>query len=156
MNSRRRLREKHGLTKSAEYRCWNTMKERCFNKNKKAYKNYGARGIIVCDRWSNSFLNFLEDMGKKPSSQHSIDRIDNNGNYEPSNCRWATLHEQAINKRNKSLNTGVSWDKSKNTWKAMLTVNHKIVLNKRFRNLEEAVLARREAELKWVKVGSPI
>lgn len=75
------------------------MVQRCLNKKCSQFKNYGARGIIICERWS-SFDNFASDMGKKPSREHSLDRIDVNGNYEPDNCRWSTTHEQANNKRN--------------------------------------------------------
>lgn len=75
------------------------MKKRCRNLASRDYPNYGGRGISVCDRWRNSFDNFMADMGPKPSLEHSLDRINNSGNYEPSNCRWATRPDQNINKR---------------------------------------------------------
>ncbi len=75
------------------------MKDRCYNSKAVSYKHYGGRGITVCNRWRQSFANFLADMGLRPSSKHSLDRIDNDGNYEPSNCRWATRIQQNRNKR---------------------------------------------------------
>lgn len=84
---------------SPEYRAWRSMKQRCGQPRQKAFPNYGGRGISVCERWLESFENFLADMGPKPSPQHSIDRIDNDGDYEPSNCRWATGSEQRRNQR---------------------------------------------------------
>lgn len=90
--------EKHNLENSREYAAWAQMKQRCYNKKNPKYKFYGFRGITVCDSWKNSFLTFLKDLGKKPSPKHSLDRIDVNGNYESSNCRWATSKQQNLNK----------------------------------------------------------
>lgn len=94
------MKKSHGLTNSEEYKIWCDMKTRCFNENHRNYKNYGARGITVCQEWVDSFEYFLAHMGSRPSKKHSVERSDSNGNYEPSNCRWATDKEQARNKRN--------------------------------------------------------
>lgn len=90
---------KHGMKGTPEYRCWVAMVSRCENKNVERYPSYGGRGITVCERWRASFENFYSDMGPRPSTEHSIDRVDVDGNYEPSNCRWATKKEQANNAR---------------------------------------------------------
>lgn len=81
-----------------EYEAYKDMKKRCLNPKHKGYKNYGGRGISVCERWLESFDNFKADMGNRPPGK-SLDRIDNSGNYEPSNCRWATAKEQIANRR---------------------------------------------------------
>ena len=85
-------------TKHKLYATWNNLKQRCYNKNNPSYIHYGGRGIKVCDRWLKSLENFIQDMGERPEGT-SIDRINNDGNYEPSNCRWATKSQQQINKR---------------------------------------------------------
>lgn len=94
---------KHGgsrrRNKDAEYNIWCKMRQRCNNPKDAAYRHYGGRGIKVCDRWWDSYENFLEDMGRRPSKKHSIDRIDNDGNYEPENCQWATHEKQMQNQR---------------------------------------------------------
>lgn len=89
----------HGKAKTPENKIWSSMINRCKNPSASGYKWYGAKGVKVCKKWQNSFMAFLKDMGERPSNKHSIDRINPYGNYEPSNCRWATWKEQANNKR---------------------------------------------------------
>lgn len=92
---------KHGRRYTVEYRIWQDMLNRCRNVRKSNYQYYGARGIKVCERW-HEFENFYADMGERPSDEYSLDRIDNDSDYEPNNCRWATRSEQRRNKRNTS------------------------------------------------------
>ena len=89
--------DRHGQARTPTWLSWRKMRDRCLNPNATGYKNYGGRGIKICKRW-NDFANFLADMGARPDGK-SLDRINGNGNYEPSNCRWATAAEQSDNRR---------------------------------------------------------
>lgn len=88
-----------GNGRSPEYNAWVSLVQRCTNPNNPRWKDYGGRGVTVCQAWRESFETFLADMGKRPSPNHSIDRIDNDGDYEPANCRWATPDQQALTRR---------------------------------------------------------
>lgn len=90
---------KKGGKPSRTYNSWTGMRRRCLSQRAANYARYGGRGIRVCERWATSFLHFLADMGERPSAAHQLDRIDNQGHYEPGNCRWATVHEQRRNTR---------------------------------------------------------
>jgi len=85
-------------TKTPELNAWNNMMRRCYTITNPRYHAYGGRGILVCRRWFN-YVNFLADMGRRPSSSHSLERRDNDGHYTPDNCLWATAHDQMINRR---------------------------------------------------------
>ena len=105
---------KHGYTRTPTYSTWSAMYTRCFNSKSISYKDYGAKGITICERWR-TFENFFADMGEKPRGL-SIDRIDVSGNYEPSNCRWATNIEQARNKRTNRLISAFGETKTLSAW----------------------------------------
>jgi hypothetical protein len=127
------------------------MIRRCYNpKNVKDFPNYGGRGIKVCDRWLNSFEDFVEDVGEVPSPNHQLDRVDNNGDYEPGNVRWATKSEQMINRRlqrnNVSGYKGVSYDKKRDMWWAQIKRNNVRTYLGHFNSFDEAVKARKLAE----------
>lgn len=99
---------------SPEYIAWRNMRARCNSKTASQYAYYGGRGISICERWED-FNNFLQDMGRKPSSAHSIDRVDNNGPYSPENCRWATKAQQSRNSRASKL-TATDVEKIRSLW----------------------------------------
>lgn len=104
VNSLKQL-NRHGLSHVDEHSIWSEMKGRCVRSSHPKFHRYGARGIKVCDRWLHSFESFYADMGPRPTKKHTIDRIDNDGNYEPSNCRWTTNFQQS---RNRSTNLNIT------------------------------------------------
>ena len=139
----------HGLCKSKTYKSWAGMFDRCNNPKDHGYHNYGGRGITVCVRWK-KFENFLEDMGECPEGL-SLDRINVNGNYEPSNCRWTNRSEQAYNQRiqksNKSGKTGVHWCAARGLWIAQISKLGIQMYLGAFDNLDQAIEVRKLAEL---------
>lgn len=159
---RKDFKRTHGLSKcqkeitkeeKSTYSTWDAMIQRCTNPKNKKYNIYGGRGIKVCDRWLESFENFLNDMGVKPSSNLSLDRVNVNEDYCPENCRWATGSEQAFNKRKRSTNTsgktGVSWNSIRQKWEVRITVDNKPIFLGRYLDFEKAVEVRKEAEIKY-------
>lgn len=131
------------------YSTWQGMRQRCNNKKTNNYQHYGGRGIKVCERWD-SFANFLADMGERPSPRHTLDRIDNDGDYEPDNCKWSTRVEQISNRRmgrnNKSGVTGVSWHRVTNKWTAQACLNYEKIYLGVFATKQEAIAARKQWE----------
>lgn len=145
--------EQHGMTGTDEHRIWAGIKTRCFNNKVVEYPRYGGRGITMCDEWRDSFAAFYDHMGKRPSKDHSVDRINNDGDYEPNNVRWATREEQMRNTRLHSNNTsgvrGVSPVKADKTWLASIHYEGKLRSLGKFKKLEDAVQARIKAEKKY-------
>lgn len=124
--------KKHGRSRDStpEYRVWACMLSRCRNANDKGYHNYGGRGIRVCERWL-SFGDFLADMGERPSPKHSLDRHpDNNGNYEPGNCRWATKKQQDTNRRTTRLVTFEGETLCIKDWAKKFSIGYDVLLNR--------------------------
>jgi len=120
----------HNRTHTPEYRAWASMKSRCYRKTDISYPRYGALGVRVCDRWLNSFENFLADMGERPSSKHSLDRIDSRGNYEPTNCQWSDIATQNSNRRS---NRQITWNGTTRTvsqWAEELGISRSTIFNR--------------------------
>jgi len=115
------LSRTHGRGGTPEYILWAGMKDRCQNAHGRHFPGWGGRGIKVCERW-HKFENFFADMGPRPSTKHSLDRIDNDGNYEPGNCRWATWTEQASNRRNNDMVQFRGETRTLNEWSRVLGI----------------------------------
>ena len=143
---------KHFSSDLPEYRIWKAMKTRCDNPNADNFIHYGAKGIKVCERWQ-IFENFYKDMGSRPTVNHSIDRINVNGNYEPNNCRWVTHTQQVRNvglrKDNLSGCKGVVFNTKSNKWTSAITINGKRMHLGYYNELEEAIKVRKNAEIEY-------
>ena len=143
----------NNMSRTAIYKTWESMIRRCHDKKNRAYRLYGERGIYVCQRWG-SFLSFYDDMGEKPSSKYSLDRIDNNKGYSPENCRWATSAQQAqnrrMNPRNTSGHTGISLESGK-YWRVNFERDGKRI-RKNFTSKSEAIEFRRKLERDYQKI----
>jgi hypothetical protein len=126
---------KHGMSNSPEWKAWSEMRNRCDNPKNSRYYCYGKRGISVCERWR-KFKNFFADMGRKPSSSHSIERIDTNGNYEPDNCKWAAAKEQANNVTNNRLITYAGKTRTVAQWAEELEINYGTLISRLNRGLD--------------------
>lgn len=134
----------HGESRSITYSSWRAMINRSSNENNPSYKRYGGAGIFVCERWENSYLDFLEDMGERPSKEYSIDRIDNKDGYYPENCRWASKIEQANNK-NRTRNVCVNGvTKSVSQWARDIGVKPGFLFNYVYRGMsvEDAIKSK--------------
>lgn len=126
----------HSMTDSPEYQAWKSAKQRCENRNNPQYKNYGERGITMCDEWSESFHAFMSHMGTRPKPDLTLERIDNSRGYEPGNVRWATWVDQANNRRPRRNANGVSFDgrsQSLKAWCAELGINYEAARGRRRR-----------------------
>lgn len=133
------------------YNTYSLMKARCLNKKSKSYKDYGGRGILICSRWLkvNGFDLFIKDMGDRPEGT-SLDRIDNNGNYEPSNCRWTTQRIQCSNTRKNNKCVGVGFHKKTKKWRVRIDVDGKHLFLGQFDDHSNAVECRKHYELKYL------
>lgn len=142
------------LKRGKAYGAWRHMQRRCYDKSDPGYKNYGERGISVCSQWLASFQSFYDHIGPPPTQKHTIDRIDNNGNYEPGNVRWATRHEQAANTRQSKtveINGELMTTKA---WCRRLGIAYGVVKERMRRGMsrKDALTAPRELK-KYIEIG---
>lgn len=150
------LHRTHGMSKTSVYRTWSHIKDRCYRENDKSYKDYGARGIAVCDEWKNSFQQFYEHVSALPhfgEIGYTLDRINNDGNYEPGNVRWATKKTQNNNRRNMRLLAYNGKSQTLTEWSKELGVDVKLLWQRIYRQnmtVEEAFSLKKYEQRKKV------
>src|SRR6202023_2248201 len=137
---------KWGESPRHEYSAWRSMVARCCDPDHPAFPRYGGRGIRVCDRWQRDFMAFLSDMGPRPSSAYSLDRLDNDGDYAPENCRWATAYQQAHNKRH--MRNAVGVERHSGSWRARIGICGQPTNLGSFKTFAEARRTYRHAALR--------
>jgi len=143
-------KRREGQTEHPLYNTYHGMRKRCLQETDKDYHRYGGRGIKICERWSgvDGFFNFIEDIGERPDG-YTLDRKDTNGDYTPENCRWADINTQGLNKRNVK-HRGVIFYQSLNKYRARITVDKISYELGMFKDLEEAIEVRKQAENKYL------
>jgi len=150
-----RIYEDHSMADSSEYGIWLNIKQRCSNPKSPSYENYGGRGITMDRIWQTSFSAFYDYMGPRPSHKYSVERMDNNGNYEPGNVKWGTYSEQGHNQRLRNTNTsgykGVSYRKDIQKWAAAIAYEGKQYHLGLYDTAKEAALAYNEAAMRYYK-----
>ena len=148
----------HGLSKTKIYGIWNSIKSRCLNPNSESYKRYGARGICVCEEWKNSFESFyLWSIENGYNEKLSIERIDNDGNYCPQNCKWASRKEQCRNRRSNVVFEYMGEKRILTEWCEILNLDYKLVHNRIHKmgwSFEKSILTPKNSKLERAKNGS--
>jgi hypothetical protein len=146
------MKQSHGMTHTPEYQAWRSMKRRCYSPRDKGYADYGGRGITVCPEWLHDFQAFYDHVGPRPTSQHSIDRIDNNEGYRPGNVKWSTQSGQNWNQRKETGTTsvfrGVNFEKANRKWRAQISQHGKRYWLGRFPDPEAAARVYDDASLR--------
>lgn len=132
----------HGMSHSTEWKIWRGMKHRCYNPKHVAYKNYGGRGIVMCDSWKSDFTNFVSDMGLRPSMDVELDRIDVNGAYCKENCRWVTRSKNCRNKRTNNVVEFNGHKKSLADWAEFLDIPYNTIQSRFIRGDRGSKLLR--------------
>lgn len=144
----------HGMSYSPEYRAWRSMKQRCCNPRSPKYADYGARGIKICSHWLNDFVAFYRDVGARPSPAFSLDREDNNGDYSPGNCRWATKKQQQRNTRRNRILSYCGIEKTQAEWAFLFSISWEVLHGRLQRGW--SVEAALETEIDEWRAARPI